>query len=102
MDLLIKNGKIVTAEKTFIGDVGIESGKISAIAVGKNIKCDCSDVQVVDAKNMLVIPGGIDMHVHLNLFFCNTYSENWDTATAAAACGGVTTIIDFAFQKKGG
>lgn len=42
------------------------------------------------------------MHVHLNLFFCNTYSENWDTATAAAACGGVTTIIDFAFQKKGG
>ncbi|MDO8733900.1 MAG: dihydropyrimidinase [Elusimicrobiota bacterium] len=99
MDLIIKNGKIVTAEKTVVGDVGIENGKV--VAIGKDIKCARPDVEIIDAKNMLVLPGGIDMHVHFNLFFCGTYSENWDTATAAAACGGVTTIIDYAIQQKG-
>jgi len=101
MDLVIKNGKVVTAEKTFVGDVGIENGKIVKIGPMSNVQCPMSDVQTIDAKNKLVFPGGIDMHVHFNLFFCGTYSEDWDTSTAAAACGGVTTIIDFAIQKKG-
>ncbi|MDI6641316.1 MAG: dihydropyrimidinase [Elusimicrobiota bacterium] len=97
MDLIIKNGKIVNADKTIIADVGIEGEKIAKI--GKDLKSD--GAKVIDAKGKFVFPGGIDMHVHFNLFFCNTSSENWDTATAAAACGGVTTIIDYATQKKG-
>ncbi|GFP18542.1 dihydropyrimidinase [Candidatus Hakubella thermalkaliphila] len=100
MDLIIKNGKVVTAEKTLVADVGIEKGKIKAI--GKNIKCACPDVKIIDAKGMLVMPGGVDVHVHLNLFVSNTCSEEWDTATAGAACGGVTTVIDFAYQELGG
>ncbi|MFH1957823.1 MAG: dihydropyrimidinase [bacterium] len=96
MDLIIKNGKVVTAQKTVTADIGIEKGKIKAI--GRDIK---HGRKVIDAKGKYVFPGGIDMHVHLNLFFCGTYSENWDTATAAAACGGLTTFIDYAIQSKG-
>lgn len=99
MDLIIKNGKVVTAEKTIVADVGIENGKI--IEIKSKVQSPKSNVKIIDAKDMLVMPGGIDMHVHFNLFFCGTYSENWDTATAAAACGGVTTIIDYAIQQKG-
>ena len=96
MDLIIKNGKVVTAQKTVMADVGIEKGKIKTI--GKGIK---GGKKVIDAKGKYIFPGGIDMHVHLNLFFCGTYSEDWDTSTAAAACGGLTTIIDYAIQTKG-
>ncbi|MEW6557070.1 MAG: dihydropyrimidinase [Elusimicrobiota bacterium] len=101
MDLVIKNGKVVTAEKTVVADVGIENGKIVKIGKINEPRATSHEPRVVDAKNKLVFPGGIDMHVHFNLFFCGTYSENWDTATAAAACGGVTTIIDYAIQQKG-
>lgn len=99
MDLIIKNGKIVTAEKTFIADIGIEGEKIKAI--GKNIKCDCPHVKIINAKNMLVMPGGIDVHVHFNLPLSGTCSEDWDTGTKSAACGGVTTVIDFTTQERG-
>ena len=73
MSLIIKNGKIVTAEKTFSQDVLIEGEKITKIA--ENIELNGSNV--IDAKGKLVFPGGIDMHVHLNLFFCGVYSEDW-------------------------
>jgi dihydropyrimidinase len=95
--IIIKNGQVVTAEKTISADVLIEGEKIGK--VGKNL--NTSGSQVIDAKGKYIFPGGIDMHVHLNLYFCNSYSENWDTATSAAACGGVTTIIDYAIQQKG-
>jgi len=97
MDLIIKNGTVVNADKAVKADVGIEKGRIARIA--PNLSSPARSV--IDAKGMLVLPGGIDMHVHLNLFFCGTYSEGWETATAAAAGGGVTTIIDYAIQAKG-
>lgn len=97
MDLIIKNGKVVTADKTVIADVGIKGEKI--VKIEKNLKAD--GARVIDAKGKYVFPGGIDMHVHLNLFFCGTYSDGWDTGTKAAACGGLTTIIDYAIQAKG-
>jgi len=97
MDLVIKNGKVVNADKTLRADVGIKGGKIVKIA--KNIAP--GKAKIIDAKGKLVLPGGIDMHVHLNLFFCGTHSEDWDTSTAAAACGGITSIIDYAIQTKG-
>ncbi|MEW6041315.1 MAG: dihydropyrimidinase [Elusimicrobiota bacterium] len=101
MDLIIKNGKVVTAEKTFSADIGIKDGKIASVRKGLADSPAAQNAKIIDAKGMLVMPGAIDVHVHLNLFFCGTYSENWDTGTAAAAAGGVTTIIDYAIQQKG-
>ncbi len=98
MVTLIKNGRVVTADKNEIADVLIKGEKIQQ--VGKNIKVP-KGAEVIDAKGKYVFPGAIDMHTHLNLFFCGTYSEDWDTSTAAAACGGVTSIIDYAIQTKG-
>lgn len=97
MDLIIKNVKVVNADRTFSADIGIQSEKI--IKIQKNLKTDAAET--IDAKGKYVFPGGIDVHVHLNLFFCDTYSEDWDTGTQAAACGGLTTIIDYAIQTKG-
>ncbi|MFC2061546.1 dihydropyrimidinase [Elusimicrobiota bacterium] len=97
MELIIKNGKIITADKAFNADIGIKGGKI--VKIEKNLIAENS--QIIDARGKYIFPGGIDMHVHLNLFFCGTYSEGWDTATQAAACGGLTTIIDYAIQTKG-
>jgi dihydropyrimidinase len=98
MDLLIKNGKIVTAEKTFIANITIDKGIIKAI--GRNLHADAK--AIIDAKGMLVFPGIIDAHVHFQLPAGGTVtSEDFARGTRAAACGGVTTVIDFAIQKKG-
>jgi dihydropyrimidinase len=95
-DTIIKNGRIVTAEGTTTGDVAIRGEKIAAIgqglAAGKT-----NGATVIDARGRYVIPGGIDVHVHLALPFCGTTSaDDYDSGTRAAACGGVTTLIDFA------
>ena len=96
MDLVIKNGMIVTATETYPGDIGIDGGTIALI--GRNLSGD----QVIDAKGMYVMPGGIDPHTHLELPFMGTVSaDDFRTGTIAAACGGTTAIIDFAIQGKG-
>jgi len=98
MDLIIKGGRIVTAEGSYKGDIGIEKGKIKAIAD----KLPQNSGKTVDARGMVVFPGAIDVHVHLQLPFCGTVSaDDFENGTKAAACGGVTTVIDFAIQKKG-
>jgi len=97
MDLIIKNSKIINSDRIFTMDIGIKNGKIVKIA--KKLKL-CSK-RVINARGMIVFPGGIDVHVHNNYFFCGTYSEDWDTGTAGAACGGTTCCIDYAIQKKG-
>jgi len=61
MSLLIKNGRIITAADDYVADIFIENDKITTI--GKNL--DVKATQTIDAKNKLVIPGGIDPHVHL-------------------------------------
>src|SRR5581483_1073315 len=98
MSVLIKNGRVVTATDDFIGDIFIDGETIHSI--GKNLpnKAD----RVLDASNRLVIPGGIDPHVHMELPFGGTVSsDDFKTGTIAAAFGGTTTIIDFAIQYKG-
>ncbi len=94
-DVLIKGGNIVTSETAFVGDIGINDGKISVVG-------DISSTEArrsIDARGKYVIPGGIDVHVHFELPFCGTTSsDDFFTGTRAAACGGVTTIIDFAQQ----
>jgi len=98
MSLLIRNGRIITATDDYTGDVFIEGETITA--VGKNLpqKADTT----IDAKGLLVLPGGIDPHVHLDMPFMGTFSsDTHETGTRAALFGGTTTVIDFVLQKQG-
>lgn len=98
MSLLIKNGRIITAADDYVADIFIENEKI--VSIGKNLSVTAD--QVIDAKNKLVIPGGIDPHVHLDMPFMGTYSsDNYETGTRAALFGGTTMVIDFILQTQG-
>lgn len=98
MSLLIKNGRVITAADDFVADIYIENEKI--VTIGKNLSINAD--QVIDAKNKLVIPGGIDPHVHLAMPFMGTYSsDNYETGTRAALFGGTTMVIDFILQTQG-
>ncbi len=96
LDTIIKNGRLVTVADTVNADVGIRGEKI--VAIGRQLEKDhANGAKVIDAKGRYVIPGGVDVHVHLALPFCGTVSsDDYDSGTRAAACGGVTTLIDFA------
>ena len=95
-DTLIVNGTVVTATDTYPADVGISDGKITSIGQGlprDNVK------RVLDAKGKYVMPGGIDVHTHLDMPFGGaTSADDFETGTRAAAFGGTTTLIDFAIQ----
>lgn len=98
MKTLIKNGRIVTAVDDYHGDILIEGERISVIGECLEMEAD----KVIDAEGMLVIPGGIDAHTHMDMPFGGTTSaDDFETGTRAAAHGGTTTIIDFAIQNKG-
>src|SRR5256884_7372424 len=98
MKTLIKNGTVVTASDTNKTDVLIEGEKIAAIGSGLTASAD----QVIDAENLYVMPGAIDVHTHMELPFGGTFaSDDFATGTAAAAWGGTTTIVDFAVQTFG-
>ena len=98
-DTIIANGSVVTATDTYVADVAIADGKISAI--GKDLPRD-NATKVLDAANKYVLPGGIDVHTHLDMPFGGTTSaDDFETGTRAAAFGGTTTLIDFAIQYKG-
>ena len=84
MTILIKNGKIVTASEIMDADVFIEGETIRAIGRDLPFKAD----KTIDASGMLIIPGGIDPHVHLDMPFMGTYSsDNYTTGTSAALFG---------------
>ncbi len=98
-DTIIKNGTIVTAIDSYAADVAITAGKISAIAADLPAQ---NASKMIDASNKLVLPGGIDVHTHLDMPFGGTTSaDDFETGTRAAAFGGTTTLIDFAIQYKG-
>ncbi len=97
-DLIIKGGTVVTASDIFRSDVAIKDGII--VALGQDITGDRANI--INAENKYVFPGGIDVHTHLEMPFGGTVSsDDFETGTVAAACGGTTTIIDFAMQAKG-
>ncbi len=98
-DTIIRNGTIVTATDTYTADVGIAGDKISAIAAQLPIE---NATRVIDAAGLYLLPGGIDVHTHLDMPFGGTTSaDDFETGTIAAAFGGTTTLIDFAIQYKG-
>src|ERR1700722_13910201 len=98
-DTIIRNGTIVTATDTYAADIGITSGQIAAI--GKDLPIE-NATKLIDAKGCIVIPGGIDVHTHLDMPFGGTTSDHaCGAGPRAAAFGGTTTLIDFAIQYKG-
>ncbi len=98
MGLLIQNGTVVNAESTAVADVLIEGSTIREMRTGILPQGHT----VVDASGLLVLPGGIDAHTHLDMPFGGTTSaDDFETGTRAAAIGGTTTIVDFAIQAKG-
>ena len=98
LDLAIRGGTVVTASDTFRADVGVREGRI--VAVAAEIE---EATREIDASGLLVLPGGIDSHVHIaqpsgpNVVMADDFAS----ATAAAAAGGNTCIMPFALQQRG-
>src|SRR5215469_3447713 len=96
---LIRGGTVVTAESTFPADILVEGEKIKEVRAGLTARA--SD-RVIDATGLLLLPGGIDAHTHLDMpFGGTTSSDDFETGTRAAAFGGTTTLVDFAIQGRG-
>src|SRR5271155_758391 len=98
MGTLIKNGTVVNADGSKKTDVLIEGEKIAGVGDSLN----ATGHTVVDASGLLVMPGGVDVHTHLDMPFGGTVSaDDYRTGTMAAAVGGTTTVIDFVLQSMG-
>ena len=98
-DTLIQGGTIVTAADTYAADLGLADGRIVALA--QQLPREAAR-KVISAQGLLVLPGGIDVHTHLDMPFGGTTSaDDFESGTIAAAHGGTTTLIDFAIQYKG-
>jgi dihydropyrimidinase len=97
-DLVIRNGTVATAADTMACDVGIKDGVVATLGRGL-----ASGAREIDARGLLVLPGGIDSHCHIEQrssagVVC---ADDFYSATVAAAFGGTTTVIPFAAQHKG-
>jgi len=96
MTKVIKNGTVVTADRTYQADVLIDGGKI--VAIGAQLDGD----EVIDATGCYVMPGGIDPHTHLEMPFMGTYSaDDFESGTRAALSGGTTMVVDFCLPSPG-
>ena len=96
-DLVIRGGLVATATDAVVADLGIRGGCIAIIDQGLP-----KTGQEIDARGLVVMPGGVDVHTHLDLDLGGTRTaDDFESGTAAAACGGVTTICDYAWQTKG-
>jgi dihydropyrimidinase len=95
---LITGGTVVSAKASTLADVLIEGSIITAVAP----RIERGSHTVIDATGMLILPGGIDVHTHLDMPFGGTTSaDDYEWGTRAAAIGGTTTVIDFALQTIG-
>jgi len=98
LDLVVKNAKVIFVDGVYEAEIGIEDGKISKVC--KVI--DDSAERRLDASGKLVMAGGIDAHTHFQLKYDGTLTaDDFYTGTVAAACGGITTIIDFITPERG-
>jgi dihydropyrimidinase len=95
-DTIITGGTIVAPDRLTKADVAITGERIAAVGKGLARAAAGSDAKIVDARGKYVLPGAIDVHVHLDMPFCGTTSsDDYNTGTRAAARGGVTTVLDF-------
>ncbi len=97
LDLVIRGGLVATATDAFVADLGVDTGRIASIGLELP-----PGTREIDARGLQVLPGGVDVHTHLDLDLGGTRTaDDFESGTAAAACGGVTTICDYAWQAKG-
>ncbi|NLL36292.1 MAG: allantoinase AllB [Fretibacterium sp.] len=97
-DILVKNGRVVTAKGVDTADVAVKDGRVIALLAPSaqgSVRAD----QVLDAKGKFVLPGAIDVHAHLNDPGF-TWREDFAHGTTAAAAGGVTTVVDMPLQNE--
>ena len=98
-DTLIRGGTVVTAGGTVRADIALKDGLIAGLGTEYR---PTEASAVLEADGLLVLPGLIDPHVHFNLPFMGTVTRHdFASGTVAAAAGGVTTVVDFAFQETG-
>jgi dihydropyrimidinase len=96
--LLIRGGEVVSSERVQRADVLIEGERIESVGALGNVRADTT----IDATGKLVIPGAIDVHTHLDMEVGVTRSsDDFNSGTIAAACGGTTTVVDFATAYRG-
>ena len=95
-DTIIRGGTVATASDTFSCDVGITAGKITALGADLG-----EAAEIVDATGLLVLPGGIDSHVHISQPSGPgiVMADDFASATRAAAFGGNTMVLPFAMQQ---
>ena len=97
MDMILANGTIVTAHESYDADIGIEGGVIKQIGHGLG-----PAGRTVDCSDKILFPGGVDVHTHVEFeLMGQETADNFHSSTVAAACGGITTICDYAFPEPG-
>ena len=96
-DLVIRGGTVVTAADTYRADIGIRDGRVATIGEGLD------GAQKLDADGLLVLPGGVDSHCHIEQLRAGggVDEESFTTGSTACLAGGTTTVITFAAQFKG-
>src|SRR5215471_8816931 len=101
LDLAIVGATAVTPSQVGPADVGIRAGKIVEVSPPGGLRDQSS--KTLDATGMLLLPGAIDPHTHLDAeMFASRTADDFESGTIAAAAGGVTSIIDYAFQPTNG
>src|SRR5580765_8230824 len=96
-DLVVRGGTVVTASDSFAADIGVRAGRVAAI--GEALAPGTAEVA---AAGLLVLPGGVDVHTHLDVEVGGVLTaDDFESGTVAAACGGITTICDYAWQSRG-
>src|SRR5476649_3133 len=97
-DLVIRNTTIATASDVVQGDIGIVGGRV--VALGERLD---KGKKEIDATGLIAVPGGIDAHVHFDQDTADgsVFCDDFESGSRAAAAGGTTTIIPFAYQNKG-
>ncbi len=99
MRTLLRHGTIVNADGQVRADVLVDGERIAAIGTGLADRAD----RTIDAAGRLILPGGVDVHTHLDMPMGSIRtSDDFETGTIAAACGGTTTVVDYATQAPGG
>ena len=97
--IIVKGGCAVTPEGTIQADVAVEGARICRIA--PDIESGADD-EVLDARGCWVFPGFIDAHTHLQCWTgIDWTADSFETGTRAAACGGTTTVVDYATADRG-
>jgi dihydropyrimidinase len=96
-ELAIRGGQLATSEATYRADIGIDGGRISVIAAS------VEGERTLDASGCVVVPGGIDVHTHFDTQIGDaSTADDYESGSRAAAFGGITTFVNYAFQEPDG